>query len=954
LSLLDRNFRNLVCVLVFFTPLAFGSVYPWAYRIAECIAFMLLALWMLKLGVLAARGDAPAPANAAHRRALGIPLALLLILIAAQIVPLPPRLLHAISPATYDLYAQVYPDWPARAPYTGVAVTSGRSPAVMESSETLVLPTIPEVQAGAPIPFAPSASAASARPAPPESPVVMRPDGFAAYFAGVWRPLAVAWPLTATALIGALAMAALLLSVCFYPFGTSADDSDSSGFIRAVLISAMASGVLIAAISLVEVATWNGRVMWVLVPLDWGKPVFGVLGSRARGPFVDPDHMAGYLAMIFPLMLSAMIFSGFPVRERSGPGGRLLAGLGLFLIFCAVAMSQSRAGWLGIALGTMLLITLVFIASRREEEEGRASVGVRALRLSLVVLTLMLVMALFLVGAAGRHQISARVGNTIIGGGVDLNARTRNWRRSLTILHQFPAFGVGLGGWPAIFHRFQPPPRGDLYFSRTHNDYLELLAEIGIVGVAILGWFLLSVALRLKAGFARVPKAMLQAYAALVSALAVIAVIESFDFDLQIPANLFLFMLFIGLALRMSIGETEVVSAGKRPRWPALRLVPATVAAVVGVTVVLVQNGPPFPYYLGHPRWPGDELNQLLRYPTEPEVHMALLNNYAGSMTPELVSHELAATAWLDPTNPAARDFYARDLILHGDPSGGDRELADSVYVAPFTESHAYLAPRVVPWLPDDRRRAIEWGLTRAVTDGFEGAAATLGQFLDALDRSADSAAIDMSAAAHEPDPQRRAALLRAAGDAYLKSGEPSKAGEMFEQAIAVDPRDAENYVELASRVLAPHDDYDQARQLITEADQNGADACRVAISISHAAQFRGRTDIAEAALGDTLGDNAGSFDCTLELGKLYASEGRDARAVLVLTDATKLNPDSVDAWLTLATVAERSYDYFAAEKAYAQAERLAPHDHFVGSQVADFNKKMAEPLSAAAGAAQP
>jgi tetratricopeptide (TPR) repeat protein/O-antigen ligase len=954
LSLLDRNFRNLVCVLVFFTPLAFGSVYPWAYRIAECVAFVLLALWMLKLGVLAARGDSPAPANAAHRRALGIPLALLLILIAAQIVPLPPRVLRVISPATYDLYSHVYPDWPARAPYADVAVTSGRSPAVMESSETLVLPTIVEVHSGAPIPFAPTARTASAMPASSDAPVVMRPDGFAAYFSGVWRPLSVAWPLTATAFIGALAMASVLLSVCFYPFGTSADDSDSSGFIRAVLLSAMASGVLIAVIALVEVATWNGRIMWMLVPLDWGKPIFGIVGSRARGPFVDPDHMAGYLAMIFPLMLSATIFAGFPVRDRSGPGARLLAGLGVLLIFSAVAMSQSRAGWLGIALGTMLLITLVFIASRRDDEEGRAKVGARALRLSLVVLTAMLVMALFLVGAEGRHQISTRVGNTIVGGGVDLTSRTRNWRRSLTILHQFPAFGVGLGGWPAIFHRFQPPPRGDLYFSRTHNDYLELLAEIGIVGVAILGWFLVSVAIRLKAGFARVPKTMLQAYAALVSALAVIAVIESFDFDLQIPANLFLFMVFMGLALRLSIGETEVVSLGKRPRWPALRLVPAAFALVAGVTVVLVEKGPPFPYSLGLPKSPGDELNQLLRYPTEPEVHMALLNNYAGSMTPALVSHELAAAAWLDPTNPAARDFYARDLTLHGDLSGGDRELADSVYVAPFTESHAYLEPRVVPWLPDDRRRAIEWGLKRAVTDGFEGAAATLGQFLDALDRSSDSASIDLSAAAHEPDPMRRAALLRAAGDAYLRSGELKNAGDVFEEAIDADPRDTTSYVELASRVLAPHDKYDQARQLIIEAEQNGADACKVAIGLAHAAQFRGRADIAETALGETLGDNAASFECTFELGELYASEGRDARAVLVLTDATKLNPDSVSAWLTLANVAERSYDYFTAEKAYDQAERLAPKDTFVTNQVADFRKKMAEPLTAAAGAAQP
>jgi len=130
-----------------------------------------------------------------------------------------------------------------------------------------------------------------------------------------------------------------------------------------MLIAILAAGTLVAVVGLAQWATWNGKILWVMVPYDWGAPDLGVAARRASGPFVNPDHFAGYLATIFPLALAGLIFGGFPARSGSGPATRVMYGFATFLIFTAVALSLSRAGWIGLAIGTSLVIGCVLAAA---------------------------------------------------------------------------------------------------------------------------------------------------------------------------------------------------------------------------------------------------------------------------------------------------------------------------------------------------------------------------------------------------------------------------------------------------------------------------------------------------------------------------------------------------------------------------------------------------------------
>ena len=913
---LDRIFQAVLLGLVLFAPLAFGSVYPWAYRIVEAGCFGLAALWMLKLHALAGVGEPPPP-DAELTRSLGVPLGLLLGFIAFQSLPLPPVALEVISPATYSQYTRIFYDWPARAP--------GADLASIKESKTSA---------------APNDSAGQVKPLASSSPAVP------AIYSTRWRPLTIAWPLTTTGLLGALAVAALLLAVALYPAGSPGEWRASEQLARIGLRAVLASGLIIALVGLIQWATWNGRILWTLVPLDWGAPVPSA--QRASGPFVNPDHFAGYLAMVFPLMLAGAVFGGFPASSKPDPARRILSGVAAFLIFIAVALSQSRAGWMGLGLGTVLLFLFAQSRSRSTEDSSSSKATARSLRASLAILAAMVLLALMFVGGRGREESAARLGVTVAQGSQDLGQRLAIWLKTPSILREFPLFGVGFGAWPEIFFRFLPAPRPPLFDNAAHNDYLELLVDVGLVGIALVGWLVVRVAARLRSALRSVPERMLPAVAAIIAGLIAMAAIELFDFDLQIPANLVLFTVLAGLALRMSI-YVEQPETGPRlvrelERDPNARIFYAPLAGAIGLAIVaLTQAGRPYPHDIAAPASLSDARNLLLRYPYHPDTHRRTLVRFGDLMDPAMMSRWISTWEWLDPTDPRAHDVYAQDLIDHGRQADAMAQIAESVFVAPLASQHLYLSAQILPRLPDDEKRAINDGLARAVSAGFSGAVETLGDFYAAVGKSNERASLFTRAAEQETDPTRRALYLRDAADAYLEMGRREQAGTVLKTAIEADPAEADDYTDLIARVLVPREEFEEVQSVISDGIDRGADPCQLALSAVNGAQALGRYDVAEQALDTALKADSTAYECTVALGGLYLATGRNARAVLLYDRATELKPDSAEAYIGLATAADRNYDYSKAEAAYNRAASLAPDNRDIAERLAGFKRKLAE-----------
>jgi tetratricopeptide (TPR) repeat protein len=198
-------------------------------------------------------------------------------------------------------------------------------------------------------------------------------------------------------------------------------------------------------------------------------------------------------------------------------------------------------------------------------------------------------------------------------------------------------------------------------------------------------------------------------------------------------------------------------------------------------------------------------------------------------------------------------------------------------------------------------------------------------------------------AAARENDPTHRAQYLRDAADAYLNSGQMDSAAKVLQLAIDAAPDNADNYAELIGRVLAPRGQFAQVQSLMSQGIDQGADACKLALSVVNAANALGRSDFAEQALDTALKADATSFDCTMAMGELCLSSGRNARAMLLFGKATELRPDSAVAYMELGTAADKNYDYFNAEKAYDRAASIDPRNPDVAERLAGFKRKMAD-----------
>jgi len=101
---------------------------------------------------------------------------------------------------------------------------------------------------------------------------------------------------------------------------------------------------------------------------------------------------------------------------------------------------------------------------------------------------LALTIMLALVGAKARSDVDLKLGQTF-SGDVSFWMRFSVWKNSFAMIRDFPLFGVGLGSWAEILPHYQSPPWSSyFYFAHAHNDYIELIAETGLIGFALVVW----------------------------------------------------------------------------------------------------------------------------------------------------------------------------------------------------------------------------------------------------------------------------------------------------------------------------------------------------------------------------------------------------------------------------------------------------------------------------------
>jgi O-antigen ligase len=251
--------------------------------------------------------------------------------------------------------------------------------------------------------------------------------------------------------------------------------------------------------------------------------------NQGFAQFINKNHFAYLMEMAIGLVI------GLTFAERSRQNLPYLAFLAP--LWVALVLSNSRGGILA-------MLTQVVIASMLLLRWAKLRIALAAVLVAGVCAGTLWVggdrLVNNLVPSSSEPALSAT--NTR-----ENASRNEIWRATTKLFAAHPLLGAGLGGyWIAItsYH----DASGVLVPQEAHNDYLELLASAGVIGLAIGVWFAVTV-IRLarknlwsSTGFVRALRL------GAILGLSGVAVHSLFDFGLHLLGNAVVFLTLIMMA----------------------------------------------------------------------------------------------------------------------------------------------------------------------------------------------------------------------------------------------------------------------------------------------------------------------------------------------------------------------------------------------------------------------
>jgi O-antigen ligase len=279
-------------------------------------------------------------------------------------------------------------------------------------------------------------------------------------------------------------------------------------------------GLALALFGLIQGLASNGKIYWLRTP---------DLGGWIYGPYVNHNHYAGLMEMLFPIPL-VMALSGTVPRKW-----RLLPASAAVLMATTIFLSGSRGGMIAF-LGQM--VALGILLALQKSRRNALTIGGVLLVIGVLILW---------VGGQGLvdRMISIRSeATTELSGGLRLTVD----RDALKMFTHKPVLGWGLRAFPVAYPQFRSFFT-NLFINEAHNDYLQALVETGLLGFGIVVWFLVLVyregTRKLKNWGWNLNGAV--ALAALLGCTGIL-IHSLIDFNLQIPANAALFYVLCATA----------------------------------------------------------------------------------------------------------------------------------------------------------------------------------------------------------------------------------------------------------------------------------------------------------------------------------------------------------------------------------------------------------------------
>ncbi len=305
-----------------------------------------------------------------------------------------------------------------------------------------------------------------------------------------------------------------------------------------------------------RMARWPWVVTWPVLIVIGLEAILGLYQSSvggaanmALGTYASRDHYAGLIEMALPLAavyaLSILQNDEEEFNSRAGPALKasfLFALAGIMLV--AIVLSLSRMGFLAALSGLLVAGSLALSARGRRVEYAAKTRRWRRWAPTATV-AFVLVAGFFLLPTTSLITRFADLAKTEE---VSADTRSQIWRDTAALIKDYPLFGCGMGGYESCFLRYKTvAPMFTVDYA--HNDYLQVLAELGVLGFSAGLLFVLRL-------LQRTVRASLYAQSvnerdlsiACLGSMTAMLLHSLADFNMYVPANGLVFAWIAGIA----------------------------------------------------------------------------------------------------------------------------------------------------------------------------------------------------------------------------------------------------------------------------------------------------------------------------------------------------------------------------------------------------------------------
>jgi O-antigen ligase len=303
----------------------------------------------------------------------------------------------------------------------------------------------------------------------------------------------------------------------------------AGGGVRLAARAVAGLGLALAAFGIVQHTTAPHSFYWMTVPRQ----------VTPFGPYLNHSDFATWLVMGLLLTCGYLIARLHSQHSAAGwlsVSADSFDNRAMWLTTAAAAMAAalvvglSRSGLIAAVAG---FSTLWVLSSARMERRGRAW-----------LLGGFGVIAGVALAFANTTAMAGRIGETIGG----IGGRTAIWRATWPMAKDFWLIGVGAGAFERGMVVYQPSPH-ETFFNHAHNDYLQLLAEGGVMLAIPAIVAALAGAGQIRQRLRNDRSSIYWVRAGAVGGLVAVTVQSLWETGLRVPANTLLFAVLAAIAM---------------------------------------------------------------------------------------------------------------------------------------------------------------------------------------------------------------------------------------------------------------------------------------------------------------------------------------------------------------------------------------------------------------------